>query len=389
LTGDFRIQTEEPDDYEKDIVYDKIKDEHPFWDTVDFEYSTTYFKVEEYKRPKFEVTFEPKKESFQVHQSVVVNGTAKAFAGSNISDAKVTYTVTRFINYYRNYYQNEPEEILVNSETKTDASGKFIINFMAQPSKNANKEQLPIFNYRVNVTVTDSNGETHTATTTLKVGYHNLVLNATIPNKIETKNNNEILLNSTNLNGEFLATEGEIKLYFVSSFSTKFKSRVFEQPEINSISDTDFEKLFPFEVNNSDISKKPIEILVFSRKVNTEKDKKIVLDFISNYQSGKYKVVFTAKDRFDNPIETISNFEITQSKDKFNTSKLFTATQVNKDPKKDGFVVIQIRSTQDILYLNTIANYRSQTFFEKTSNLENHHHNSTSKRIRKIVENWF
>ena len=371
LTGDFIIQADEPKDSKKEASYDKIKNEHPFWDNVDFQNSSIYFKVEEYKRPKFEVTFEPKKESFQVNQSVTVKGTAKAFAGSTISDAKVTYTITRFTNSFRNYYNNEPEEILVSSETKTDASGKFAIDFIAKPSKNASKEQLPIFNYRINASVTDINGETHTAVTTIKVGYHDLALTASIPNSIETKNKNEITLNSTNLNGEFKAVKGEIKIYFVSPFSKKFKSRIFQQPEINTISDNDFEKLFPYEINFSKTAEKPVETLVFSKKVDTEKDKKVALDFISNYQSGNYKVVFSAKDSFDNAIEAVSNFQINQSKDKFNSSKLFTAEQINDDPKKDGFAIIKLTSVIPDLYISTNANYQRQSFFEQTVHLQN------------------
>ncbi|WP_304198676.1 MG2 domain-containing protein, partial [Flavobacterium alvei] len=371
LTGDFRMEADEPKDIKKDASYDKTKDEHPFWEDVDFQNSSIYFKVEEYKRPKFEVTFEPKKESFQVNQSVTVKGTAKAFSGSSISDVKVTYTITRFTNSFRNYYSNEPEEVLVSSETKTDASGKFAIDFIAKPSKNASKEQLPIFNYRINASVTDINGETHTAVTTIKVGYHDLALTTSVPNNIETKNKNEITLNSTNLNGEFKAVKGEIKIYFASPFSKKFKSRVFQQPEINTISDTDFEKLFPYEINVSKTAEKPAEILVFSKKVDTEKDKKLVLDFISNYQSGNYKVVFSAKDSFDNAIEAVSNFQIKQNKDKFNSSKLFTAELINDDPKKDGFVIIKLTSVIPELYISTNANYQRQSFFEQTVHLQN------------------
>jgi TonB-dependent SusC/RagA subfamily outer membrane receptor len=372
LTGDFRIEADEPTDYEKDASYDKIKDEHPFWENVNFENSSTYFKVEEYKRPKFEVTFEPKKENFHVNQSVSVKGVAKAFSGSTISDAKVTYTITRYTNSFRNYYGNEPEETLVSSETKTDASGKFAIDFIAKPSKNASKEQLPIFNYRINASVTDINGETHIAVTTIKVGYHNLALNTSIPNSIETKNKNKITLNSTNLNGEFKSVKGEIKLYFVSPFPNKFKSRTFQQPEINTISNSDFEKLFPYEINNNETSKKPTETLVFSKKIDTEKDKNLALDFITDYQSGNYKIVFSAKDSFENPIETVSNFVIIQSKNKFSPNQLFTAEQINKDPKKDGFVTVQLRSKLDTLHIHTIANYKNSTFYEKNIVLENH-----------------
>ena len=374
LTGNFNIYATQPDNYEKGDISFKNKPNASFWKTVRLENSQIYFRVEEYKRPKFKVDFDPKKESFQVNQSIKVNGTAKAFAGSNISDAKVTYKVTRFTRYVRNYsdyWGNEQNEIIATGETKTDASGKFVIEFIAEPSKNAIKEQLPVFSYSVIADVTDINGETHTSETTVKVGYHDLVINASIPGSIETKNKNEITLTSTNLNGEFLAAKGEIKLYFVSPFSYKFKENLWQKPEIENISASDFERLFPYEMVEIKTDKAN-EVLLFSKKVDTEKDKKIVLDFISDYKSGIYKIVFSAKDTFNNPIESVSTFEIKQSKDKFNPSKLFTAEQINTDPKKDGFVAIKLSSVIPDLYITTNGNYGNQTYFENTYHLQNH-----------------
>ncbi|MFH7004445.1 alpha-2-macroglobulin family protein [Flavobacterium bizetiae] len=373
LTGDFNIYATQPDNYEKGDISFKNKPNASFWKTVKLENSQTYFRVEEYKRPKFNVDFDPKKESFQINQSIKVSGTAKAFSGSNISDAKVTYKVNRFTRYVRNYsdyWGHEQNEIIATGETKTDASGKFIIEFIAEPSKNAIKEQLPVFSYSITADVTDINGETHTAQTTVKVGYHDLIINASIPNSIETKKKNEITLTSTNLNGEFLAAKGEIKLYFVSPFSNKFKGNVWQKPEIESISASDFERLFPYEITETKTDKAN-EILLFSKQIDTEKDKKIALDFISDYKSGNYKIVFSAKDTFNNVIESVSNFEIKQSKDKFNPGKLFTAEQINTDPKKDGFVVIKLSSVIPDLYINTSGNYGYQTYFENTYHLQN------------------
>lgn len=145
-----------------------------------------------------------------MNQPIKVKGNAIAFAGSNISDAIVKYSVTRYTTFYRNYYGGDNNETLAVGETKTDAIGKFSIDFTALPPKNNLKEQLPVFNYKIEATVTDINGETHSAETTVKVGYHDLILNAQIPNKIETKNKNEIILNSTNLNGEFLAAKAKL-----------------------------------------------------------------------------------------------------------------------------------------------------------------------------------
>ncbi|WP_291150397.1 alpha-2-macroglobulin family protein [Flavobacterium sp. UBA7680] len=341
------------------------------WYKVDFSNSRTYFKVEEYKRPKFEVTFEPKKESFKLNQAVKIRGNAKAFAGSTISDAIVKYTVTRYTSYYRNYYGSEEKETLAVGETKTDALGKFSIDFTALPSKNNRKEELPIFNYQIEATVTDLNGETHTAQTDVKVGYHDLILNASVPSTIETKDKNEITLSSTNLNGEFLAAKGEVKLYFARPFANKFKRRIFQQPDIKGISDEDFEKLFPYEINKDEDENKIAEVLVFSKKVDTQKDKKIVLDFISNYKSGTYKMVFSAKDSFNNPIETSSIFQIKQSAEKFYAGSLLTVKKVNDDPRKDGFVLVKVTSPIPDLYIVVSGNYQSGNFFEDIFHLEN------------------
>jgi len=111
--------------------------------------------------------------------------------------------------------------------------------------------------------------------------------------------------------------------------------------------------------------------LVYSKKIDTEKDKKLVLDFITNYKSGNYKVVFSAEDAFKNPIETTANFHLIQSEDKFNPSSLFAIEQLNADAKKDGFVLLKLTSVFPELYINATGNYHSNPYFEKTFHLEN------------------
>lgn len=368
LTGNFSIEATKPENY---LIINKAKDENPFWDNVDFENSRIGFNVEEYKRPKFEVVFDPTKESYQVNQKITANGNAKAFAGSNITDAKVSYTVTRYIQNNFRYYHREEPEVITTGETKTDATGKFSIAFIAKPSDNSTKEQLPVFDYQISATITDNNGESHDAKTSIKVGYHALELKTIIPPKIETKSKNEILLNSTNLNDQFVATKGDIKLYFINEFGTKFKSRVWEIPEIESIADEDFNRLFPYEINQKPITDKDKGVLIYTKSVDTDKDKNLPLDFIANYKSGNYKVVFTAKDKFGNPIENSNSFEIIQSKDTLNPSQLITLKQLNNDPKKDGFVLVQLKSVIPELFINTTGNYENKVFFEENTILKN------------------
>ena len=127
---------------------------------------STNFSVEEYKRPKFETYFEPITETYKVNDSISVNGTAIAFAGSKITDAKVRYRVKRAVYFPRwyywryPYYNNAPQEI-AHGATTTDASGNYTINFKALPDNSVSKKNLPTFNYEVTADVTDINGETH------------------------------------------------------------------------------------------------------------------------------------------------------------------------------------------------------------------------------------
>ncbi|MBK9337164.1 MAG: hypothetical protein IPM98_11550 [Lewinellaceae bacterium] len=54
-----------------------------------------FFNVEEYKRPKFEVTFKPVEGAYRVNDAVTVRGEAKNYAGSVVDGAKVRYRVVR------------------------------------------------------------------------------------------------------------------------------------------------------------------------------------------------------------------------------------------------------------------------------------------------------
>lgn len=236
MTGNFRILAEEPDDLEKDPKYNNLEDEHPFWDHCDnFNHSEISFKVEEYKRPKFEVTFEKVKEDFVINQNISAKGNAKAFAGSNISDAKVKYTVERQTFYSHRSYDSDNDETITTGETKTDASGKFTIEFAAQPDKSSDREDLPVFNYKITADVTDINGETRSSETIVRVGYHSLKLDFTIPSVVEPKNSNNIQISSTNLNNEFTATKGEVKIYFIREYSKKIKKECLEVLKLNPL----------------------------------------------------------------------------------------------------------------------------------------------------------
>ncbi|MEO6036781.1 MAG: MG2 domain-containing protein, partial [Saprospiraceae bacterium] len=138
------------------------------------------FNVEEYKRPKFEVTFKPVEGAFRLDETITVRGEAKAYAGSNVDGAQVHYRVVRqarfpFYDYGWGRKMFPPwrtdEMEITNGNATTDANGGFEIKFTAIPDRSIPKKDQPVFDYTVYADVTDINGETRSSQQWVSVAY--------------------------------------------------------------------------------------------------------------------------------------------------------------------------------------------------------------------------
>ncbi|WP_439153014.1 MG2 domain-containing protein [Winogradskyella sp.] len=307
-----------------------------------FGYAT--FSVEEYKRPKFKPEFQPIFETFKVNDSITVLGKAIAFAGSNITDAKVVYRVKRQVQfpgwYYwrRPYFNSEPQEITFG-EVKTNSKGEFKITFKAIPDESVSKDNLPVFKYEITADVTDINGETRTATTIVNVGYHAMMLNIVSSDIIDTaKKKHKIELVSQNLNGESVPAIGTLKIYKLEAPENVLRNRPWNAPDYQIISKEEFKRLFPHDPYNNEHLltnwKKGKE--VFSANFNTEKDKSIILKKLKNWDSGKYIIVAESQDKFEQIVKDEKYISLFNNSDKnIADHQLFEAT-LDKDSYKAG-----------------------------------------------------
>ena len=242
-------------------------------------YSSTSISCEEYKRPKFETKFNPITETFKINDIIVVKGEATAYAGSNITDAKVVFRVHRKVQYPRWYYwyrpqfSSEPQEI-EHGEVITDEKGNYEIMFKALPDQSVSKKDLPIFHYEVVAEVTDINGETRSATTIVNVGYHALTATIGIADNLDKTNKDHHLSIATkNLNGEFVPAKGTIKIYKLVAPDHVLRPRPWAAPDYPNLTEAEFKKLFPHEAfkdeHNSSTWKKGK--LVFDKSFDTDK----------------------------------------------------------------------------------------------------------------------
>lgn len=264
------------------------------------------FSVEDYKRPKFETKFNPVTETFKVNDSVTIKGNALAYSGSNITDAKVVYRVHRKVQYpkwyywYRPSFNSEAQEI-THGESITNEKGEFEITFKALPDQSVDKRSLPIFKYEITADVTDLNGETRSATTTVNVGYHVLVANMSLDNILDkTKKDHQISINTKNLNGEFVPAKGRIKIYKLKAPNTVLRTRPWGAPDYQDFSEEAFSNLFPNDAYKDEHNSKNWKKgdLVFDKKFDTKKTKTLALGKIKKWKSGQYLITLESQDKF-------------------------------------------------------------------------------------------
>ena len=348
LTGEFSIKIEEPDNYEKDSkYYNKKEDEHRFWGNVDFEsYNRFNFKVEEYKRPTFEVTFDEIKENYTIGDTINIKGNSKALAGNNLTNAKVNYTIskggyskTKNIPYERNY---------INSETTTDENGNFTISFTAIEPSVAN-EEIESFNFSITIDVTDIQGETRSASKNIIVGKEMLKIVVNINGELISEDNNKLIISATTLNNYPIEAKGTLKIYELKSRNF-LKKRQYAIPEIQTLTKEEFHNLFPHEPFD-ETDEKTEEILVKTISFDTKINKEIALNFLKNYRNSQFKIIAESYDLKNNLITNEKAFSVKSKQFPFSEKELFTYKDITDSKSK--FYTIEIQSVIPDLYITS------------------------------------
>lgn len=260
------------------------------------------FKVEEYKRPKFEVRMNEFKENYKLDQKISVSGQAQAFSGARISDAKVKYRIVRKEEFFydRSWYwrdgrwsflkEAEIEEI-EQGEMKTDTKGNFVIEFETKTEKK--REKLPrSYSYELQIDVTDINGETQSTESTVVAGDVPLKLSVLGDLISTTQDWKQVKIKTENLNGQFAPAKGVLKIYQLIEPNKTFKpNSIGLEADYQSMEELEFTKNFPFEIFDKakQDSKNWERKLVFEGPFDTKRSDSIPLN-INNLTSGLYTI---------------------------------------------------------------------------------------------------
>lgn len=154
--------------------------------------ATEYVRVEEYKRPTFEITFPKVNEKYTWGDTVVVKASAKTYAGVPVQGAKVEYQVTRR-NQLWWWGAGSAGQLVKTDSCVTREDGTFDVEIPLEASLSGKDEAdmsdfmriARFFNFEVSAIVTDISGESHEGVMSLPLGTKPTILTVNLPKRIE------------------------------------------------------------------------------------------------------------------------------------------------------------------------------------------------------------
>ena len=325
-------------------------------------YGSVSISVEDYKRPKFEVVFNPVTGSFRLNDSVKVMGTAKAYSGANIDGAMVKFRVVRNASfpywwyYWWGYYPSSPEMEITNGVTTTNDTGGYVINFKAIPDLGIPKSSFPTYTYSIFADVTDINGETHSSQSYVMVAYHALNLNIDIPEEVNKEKVQKFTIATSNTNGTPEPAQGKLEIYKLNEPDRIFRNREWEKPDKFIMTKEEYYAAFPHDIYNDEnnISKWNKGEKVFDNSFDTYKSKDLIIDNLSSWKPGTYMLEAHTRDKYGEDVKDVKYFTVFSEKETTlpnNSPDYFTVIKDNGEPgEKASFLIGSKEKDVKILY---------------------------------------
>ena len=306
-------------------------------------------RVEEYKRPRFEVKLQKVDQEFRLGDEVIMRGEAKAYAGSKITNARVSYEVVRKPRYIPwgytfGYYRPPSSGKSVTIKTgvlETDKNGEFDVKFTAIPGEKAGDRFNSVFRYEVTADVTDINGETRSDSRTVSAGEKALHLDVKIPEKVDQSELMKYKISTTNLDGSEIPAEGTLKIERLQQPERLLKRRAWDRPDKFLFDKQEFTDNFPHEQYKSELDKRKWnpEKEVFQCNFNTAKSDTLTMNCAADWKEGVYKLTMISEDTFGEKVEMEKFFTLYNPETNVMPEKTFFWTEIDKSIAEPGETV--------------------------------------------------
>ena len=282
------------------------------------------FQVEEYKRPKFEVTFEPIKSEYKYGETVELKGKAMMFSGVSLSNATVNYEIKKQNirwRYFWWYPRGNDNENSILGEVKTNEKGEFSIKIDLK--KDETLDGIQIDNYQINASVTDINGETQSATENVKVASVSHYINADEIKDQFTDEPVKVKVETKNYNDQNLTKPYQVKLSKLQPkervFRNNFENQIQDLPKLSK---SEFVQKFPHDYFSKEEKDAKTEKVIVEKTQQPSTDNQPSTLDLGKLQAGNYKLeLFNIEGK--DTIKTEKLFEVFDKKSLSNSQKPF------------------------------------------------------------------
>ncbi len=262
------------------------------------------FLVEEYKRPNFFVKFQPDSGQYRLLDSIPVSAKVENYAGNPVTNASVSYRVTRTSFSpipYRNRVWFPPYQSvdypIAYGQTVTNSAGVFCVKFEAAADVPVNNDQYQFYHYTVNVQVTDITGEVHAYSHAVKIGSVSVLLNISAPQQINLDSPDGFRISANNLSDVGLKMPVKLMFYQLKTPDKLLFSNPFSDVDKSLMSEQVFHEKFPntdWKGENNPENWAKTEML--SQQYQIDGYQLIVVEELKSWSSGEYVVVAEGLD---------------------------------------------------------------------------------------------
>lgn len=162
--------------------------------------TSTWFRVEQYKRPTFQVSFDKYKETYRDGDTISVRGVATTYSGVPVQGAKVKYTVNRREGLW--WFRHGQSTEIESDSLVTASDGSFVVRVPMNYPEDVRLSGRVFFNFDINAMVTDGAGETREGQASLPLSNRPAILSVDLPNKLLRDSLKTVTFTCKNLTGE-------------------------------------------------------------------------------------------------------------------------------------------------------------------------------------------
>jgi len=273
------------------------------------------FRVEDYKRPQFEVTFDDFAGDYRLGDTIKLKGKAQSFAGAALSNADAVFKIDR-LGIGRYWFTPPQTQLIEQGSLKLAEDGTFDVEFVAMPDpltkENANRR----FSFTISVDVTDINGETQGSQTKITVGDRSLWADIAMPDEIVPDDIVECQLTVMNMNDKPAKAKGNLRVYKLITPQKTLRERLWPTPDTALYSAAEWAEKFPANVYYDENKQYETGKLVADYRFDTEVKRSVVLSGVHKWDAGVYKLVLETTDAFGKPVEVSKQINVLDPKQK-------------------------------------------------------------------------